>query len=169
MQGKVDTRRVPNRRDVRLQTLDDLASEIDRIVVAAGLGKLNPLGNWSAAQIFWHLGKLIELSFDGFSWRYQRGPVWLTKLLRRISWRLLIRMAFRAGFQNPPEAVVLEPDPALDFNVALAYLCQQLGRIRSGERMTQEASVEGPYTHEQWIYIHLRHAELHLSFLTLGG
>ena len=31
--------------------------------------------------------------------------------------------------------------------------------------MTQQCSVEGPYTHEQWVYIHLRHAELHLIFL----
>jgi hypothetical protein len=31
--------------------------------------------------------------------------------------------------------------------------------------MTQECSLDGPYTHEQWVYIHLRHAELHLSFL----
>jgi hypothetical protein len=169
MEGRVDTGRVPNRRDVRLQSLDDLANEIDRIVIAADLGMLRPMGNWSAAQILWHIGKLIELSYDRFSWRYQRGPVWLTKLLRRLSWRLLIRLAFRPGFQNPAEAAVLEPDPSLDFNVAIAYLRQQLGRIRSGERMTQEASVEGPYSHEQWVYIHLRHAELHLSFLSVGG
>jgi hypothetical protein len=43
---------------------------------------------------------------------------------------------------------------------------QQIGRIRGGERMTQECSVDGPYSHEQWVQIHLRHAELHLSFLT---
>jgi hypothetical protein len=52
---------------------------------------------------------------------------------------------------------------------AVAYLRQQVARIRAGERMTQECSAEGPYSHEQWVYIHLRHAELHLSFLAVDG
>jgi len=56
---------------------------------------------------------------------------------------------------------------ALD--VAAAYLRQQVARIRAREQMTQECSVDGPYSHEQWTYIHLRHAELHLSFLTIEG
>jgi hypothetical protein len=33
--------------------------------------------------------------------------------------------------------------------------------------MTQASGVEGPYTHDQRLYIHLRHAELHLSFLAI--
>jgi hypothetical protein len=35
--------------------------------------------------------------------------------------------------------------------------------------MTQACSVEGPNSHEQWVYIHLRHDELHLSFLAIEG
>jgi hypothetical protein len=33
--------------------------------------------------------------------------------------------------------------------------------------MTQCASVEGAYSHDQWVYVHLRHAVLHLSFLAV--
>jgi hypothetical protein len=62
---------------------------------------------------------------------------------------------------------VLEPKPSLSIDFAAAYLQAQIARIHNGERMTQECSVEGPYSHEQWIYIHLRHAELHLSFLAI--
>jgi hypothetical protein len=166
MQGVlIETRRVAGRRPVHFQTINELAAEVDWVTAAVAAGNVRPLGNWSPAQILWHIGRLIELSFDGFPFRYRRGPVWITRLLRLLAWRRLIALAFRAGFHNPPAAALLEPDPSLSLEDAAAYLRQQMGRIFNGEQMTQECSVEGSYTHEQWVYIHLRHAELHLSFL----
>ena len=163
----VDTGRISERRPVRLPTLEDLVFEVDRVAAAATAGSVRPLGNWSPAQVLWHIGRLIELSFDGFPFRYRRGPTWITRLFRLLAWRWLIALAFRPGFQNPPEAAALEPEPSVSLAEATAYLKRQIARVRGGERMTQECSVEGPYTHEQWVYIHLRHAELHLSFLAI--
>jgi len=148
-----------------LNTIDDLVGEFDQIVAAATAGNVQSLGNWSPAQVLWHLARLIELSLDGFPFRYRRGPEWITRLFRLLAWRWLIALAFRPGFRNPPEAVVLEPDPRVTLEAASAYLREQIGRTQNGERMTQCCSVDGPYSHEQWVYIHLRHAELHLSFL----
>jgi hypothetical protein len=150
-----------------LRTVEDLLAEIERVAVAEAAGRVRPLGNWSPAQVVWHISRLMELSFDGFSWRYRRGPTWLTRLIRFLSWRWLIQLAFAPGFQNPPEAAALEPPPAVSMEEAVADLRRQVERIRRGERMTQAAGVEGPYSHEQWLYIHLRHAELHLSFLAI--
>ena len=158
---------IPRRRQLRLNTLDDFSEEVDRMIAAARSGRVRRLGNWSPAQVLWHIGRLIELSFDGFPFRYRRGPEWITRLLRILGWRWLIALAFCPGFQNPPEARTLEPDPSLTLLDAGTYLKQQLARIQNGEQMTQECSVDGPYTHEQWVYIHLRHAELHLSFLAM--
>lgn len=163
----INTRRVKNRRKVRLKTMEDLVAEVDRLRSAAAAGSAKQLGNWSPAQVLWHIGKLIQLSFDGFGWRYRHGPEWTMRLMRWISWHWLIAMAFRPAFKNPPEAAVLEPDLRAEFNDAADFLLQQVRRIHSGEQMTQSCSVDGPYSHEQWIYIHLRHAELHLSFLLL--
>ena len=81
----------------------------------------------------------------------------------------MIARAFRPGFKNPTEASILEPDAAVSFDAALVYLKDQLSRIRNGEQMTQQCSVEGPYSHEEWVYIHLRHAKLHLSFLAVDN
>jgi hypothetical protein len=163
----VGTRRIARRRPVRLQSIDDLVAEVDQVTAATAAGKAHSLGNWSPAQILWHIGRFIELSFDGFTFRYRRGPEWITRLLRLLAWRWLIALAFRPGFRNPREAAALEPEPSVSFDVAVAYLKQQIARIRGGERMTKECSVDGPYSHEQWVYIHLRHAELHLSFLAI--
>jgi Protein of unknown function (DUF1569) len=133
MQGaSVDTRRVANRRPVHLQTADDLMAEVDRVTAAAAAGKVRPLGNWSPAQVVWHIGRLVELSFDGFPFRYRRGPEWVTRLFRLLAWRWLIARAFRPGFKNPPEAAALEPDPSVSLDGAAAYLRQQVRRIRNG-------------------------------------
>jgi hypothetical protein len=164
-----DTRGVANRRRVRLRTIDELLAEVDRVTAAAAAGKVRPLGNWSAAQVLWHLGRFVELSFDGFPFRYRWAPAWFARLFRLLAWRRLLALAFRPGFKNPPEAAAVEPDPSLPLAGAASYLKRQLARIRDGERMTQACSVEGRYTHEQWVYAHLRHAELHLSFLAVEG
>jgi hypothetical protein len=163
--ARAETRRVTGRRRVCLRTLDELVAEVDWVTAAAAADRVRPLGNWSPAQVLWHIGRLVELSFDGFPFRYKRGPRWLIRLFRLLAWRRLIALALRPGFKNPPEAATLEPDPRLPLKQAAVYLKLQVARIRNRERMTQACSVEGPYTHEQWVYIHLRHAELHLSFL----
>jgi hypothetical protein len=167
--ARIDTRRIANRRPVHFQSIDELAVEVDRITAAAAAGNVRPLGNWSPAQILWHIGRFIELSFDGFPFRYRRGPPWVLRLFRLLAWRRLIALAFRPGFKNPPEAAALEPDPSVSLVGASAYLKRELARIHNGEQMTQACSIDGPYSHEQWVYIHLRHAELHLSFLAEEG
>jgi hypothetical protein len=170
MQGtRIDTRRVAGRRAVCLRTIDDLAAEVEWVLATDAAGKLQSLANWSPAQILWHIGRLIELSFDGFPFRYRRAPAWITRVFRLLAWRRLIALAFRPGFQNPSEAASLEPDPLITLIDAAPYLKHHLSRIQNGEQMTQECSTDGPYTHVQWVYIHLRHAELHLSFLAAKG
>jgi hypothetical protein len=159
------TRRPDGFRQVRLPTLEDLILEIDRVNAATFAGTVRSLGNWTPAQILWHIGRLMELSFDGFPFRYRRGPTWVVRLFRLFAWRWLIALAFQPGFINPTEAMTLEPAPSILLEEATLYLKRQIERIERGERMTKECSLEGPYTHDQWIYIHLRHAELHFGFL----
>ena len=111
-------------------SLEHGLAEVERVTAAACAGEVRPLGNWSPAQVLWHIGKLIEHSFDGFSWRYRRGPQWITRPFRFLAWRWLIRLAFRSGFKNPPEAAVLEPPAARSLEDAAAYLRRQIQRIR---------------------------------------
>jgi hypothetical protein len=153
------------RRSVRLRTAADLAAEVQRVAEAATAGRVRTLGSWSPAQILWHVGRLIELSFDGFPFRYPWPVRWVARLLRMLSWRWLLALAFRPGFRNPPVAQALEPGPAVPLAEAVRYVRDQLERISSGEQMTAANPSMGPLSHEQWVELHLRHAELHLSFL----
>ena len=165
MTSAVNTRAVTARRSLHFENMDDLAAEVERLETSAD--RIRPLGNWSAAQVFQHLGKFIEFSFDGFPFRYGWAIRMACWVLRQISWRWLVALSFRPGFRNPAVAAALEPDPAVKSETAGPYLRRQIERIRHGERMTQPSPAEGPITHEQWVYAHLRHAELHLSFLLI--
>jgi hypothetical protein len=109
----------------------------------------------------------MEFSFDGFPFRYAWPLRWGVRLLGAVAWRWLLSVAFRPGFRNPPAAVALEPDASVPLQEAVRYVREQLGRINSGERMTAASPAEAPLSHEQWIEVHLRHAELHLGFLAL--
>jgi hypothetical protein len=161
----MDGRSVAARRQVHLRTVADLAAEVERVAEAAAASRLRTLGSWSAAQILWHLGRLMEFSFDGFPFRYPWPVRWPARLLRVLSWRWLLALAFRPGFRNPPVAEAVEPPPAVSLAEAVRYVRGQLERISSGERMAAANPSMGPLSHEQWVEVHLRHAELHLSFL----
>jgi hypothetical protein len=163
----VNTAAVTARRQVRLRSLADLAAEVERTHASAVAGRVRPLGNWTTAQVFHHLATFVEGSLDGFSFRYPWPLRWLSRLVGSLSWRWLLRMAFRPGFTNPPAAAAVEPAPDTRLEDAVSYLRRQLGRVLGGERMTQRSPTGEVPSHEQWLDCHLRHAELHLSFLRL--
>jgi hypothetical protein len=164
----VNKRHVRNRRQIHLQSPSDLLAEVDRIQASASVGSVRPSGNWTAAQAFAHLAKFIEYSFDGFPFRYPwryRVAVWL---IRRVSWSWLMQLTFRPGFTNPPVvARAVEADAAVTLEHAGESLRRQVRRILAGEKMVQRSPTGELMSHEQWIECHLRHAELHLSFLHL--
>jgi hypothetical protein len=148
-----------------LRSLPDLVAEVDRVRASAVAGRVRPLGAWTAAQVFHHLGTFVEGSLDGFTFQYPWRLRWLSWLGGKLSWHWLMRWAFRPGFTNPPGAAAVEPDPAVPLEAAAAYLGRQLGRVLGGERMTRRSPTGETPSHEQWVDCHLRHAELHLSFL----
>jgi peptidoglycan/xylan/chitin deacetylase (PgdA/CDA1 family) len=164
----LNNRHVRVRRQIHLQSPSDLLAEVDRIQASASVGSVRPSGNWTAAQAFQHLAKFIEYSFDGFPFRYPwpyRVVVWL---IRRVSWSWLLKLTFRPGFTNPPVvARAVDPDAAVTLEHAGQSLRRQIRRILDGERMVQRSPTGEPVSHEQWVEAHLRHAELHLSFLHL--
>jgi hypothetical protein len=153
-----------NREALTFRVMSDLRNAVNRLDAARQQGQLAKSGNWSLDQCCQHLGKWIEFSFDGFPFRYPFRYRFFGRLVRLVSWQWLVHLALRPGFLNPPSAKAVEPDSDISRGAGVSYLLQQLDRIDAGERMTQPSPVEGPISHEQWWYFHLRHAELHLSF-----
>src|SRR5262249_26125168 len=152
-----------------LQSICEFRQEIDRLNVSRQQGRLQKGGNWSLDQCCQHLARWIEFSIDGFPFKYPWYLRLIGRLVRVASWHWLVWMLLRPGFVNPPSARAVEPDSSVSAGDGVKYLLQQISRIESGERMVQPSPVEGPITHDQWCYFHLRHAELHLSFQIPSG
>jgi Protein of unknown function (DUF1569) len=156
------------RRSLALESLDDLRLEIVRLDDARNEGNLNRAGNWSMDQCCQHLGRWVEFSIDGFPFKYPWRFRLMGRLVRLVSWRLLVSLALRPEFISPPAARAVEPDAIIADGEGAKYLRRQLARIENCERMKQPIPVEGLISHEQWCYFHLRHAKLHLSFESVG-
>ena len=154
-----------HRRLLTLGTLAEYCQEIERLDNRRAQASLERAGNWSLDQCCQHLGRWIEFSIDGFPFAYPFIFRLIGRLVRLVSWRWLVSMALRPGFMNPPSAKAVDPDAIIAEGDGVKYLLNQIGRIETGERMDQPSPVEGRITHDQWCYFHLRHAELHLSFL----
>ena len=181
--ARVDTRHA-ERRAVVLATLDDLSREVERVEKAAsaeGEG-LRVTGNWSVGQIMVHIARLIERSMDGF------GALPVSEHPIPGGLRAIAAKAQRAGDAageriarnrmlttpmhpcGPCAALVGEIDPPVFVWTpdGAAQLRAAVGRVRDKHPMDKPSPTLGRLSGDEWLAIHLRHAELHLSFITLG-
>ncbi len=164
----INTKQVTDRRGVTLATLDDLAAEARRIAQAEGAGRAHPLGNWSPGQNLQHLARFMTCSMDGFG---GDPPMWLKlfgRVLRIAFGRTLFLRPPPPGMKLPPDLPFV-PDAEVTAAVAADELCAVIERVKAGAGFLPASPVLGRLSREQWIELHLRHAEMHLSFVGLDG
>lgn len=151
------------RRSLSFATIPDALAEIDRIVAAEKSGTLRRLGNWSTGQIFHHVATWINFAFDGYPPSLR--PPWIIKFLVGFQKNKFIRGPLPAGVKIPRVAngTLATEETATD--VGADELRRALQRLQAG-CPTQDNVLFGKLTHDEWIQLNLRHAELHLSFLS---
>lgn len=153
--------RVPPRRAVAFAHLDAFTADAQRLARANAATS----GAWSLAQILEHLAIAIEYQLDGFP-----PPLHLprlAKLLLRIflKKRILTR-GMSPGFRLKPAAAPLLVPAAegLALEASLEHLKRAVGRLQAAARFADHPAF-GPMTKEEATALHLRHAELHMSFV----
>jgi hypothetical protein len=159
----VDTRKVKGRREVSFASLDDLEADVEALVQAADEERLKALGNWSLGQALQHLQRFMTRSMEGF----EKAP-WFLPVMG-LPFRLFMMKRVLGAPPPPgmkPGKVPFMPDDEADAATESRAVLGIIERVRSGERFTQRSPLLGQLTHEQWTKLHLRHAELHLSFFT---
>ena len=71
-----------------------------------------------------------------------------------------------AGLKIPsPLRSRFMPKERISWLEAVDHLRRTVGRVKAGERMAQPSPLLGELNHEQWVQLHCRHAEMHLSFI----
>ena len=149
----VNTKKVEGRRKVRYASLDEFLQEAERLSQA----DVRMLGNWSKAQIYGHLARTMDGSIDGMNFLLPAPARLLMSLLMK---RKFLYGALPAGFKSAPEFV--PEDTSLEDE--LAGLSKAITRQQEEpDRVLHPAF--GNIGKEGWIDFHLRHAELHMSFL----
>lgn len=154
----IDTKRVGGRRKVRYGSFAEILDDAHRLAA----GPHRSLGNWSLGQVLKHLGNAMQSSVDGqgfpVKWYYRWfGPI--------IVKPMLVKGPFPAGFRLPRRAAEkLVAQDTTTFDEGLAALLAGIERLgRETNRVPHP--VAGKLTVNEWNQLHLRHAEMHMSFI----
>lgn len=156
----VDTKTVPGRRELTFASLDEVVADAEKLVASPST---KMLGNWPLSQLLTHLTTAINGSIDGTS---AKAP-WFIRLIGPLMKGRFLRNKMSPGFKLPKDVEVGFFPAAGSPQEALEKLRTAVGRLQN-ERMTTRHPVFGKMTHEEWTQLHLRHAELHLSFAVSG-
>lgn len=162
MPTHVKTGKIAGRRDLTFGSLDEVLADLDRLEQADRAGALRALGNWSPGQVFDHLAILFEKSIDGFDFTSPL-PVRMVALLFKK--RVIRGGRIPAGHSLRGAALALLPREDVSFDAGASRLRAAISRVKEGARMTQPSPAFGAMRHEDWMTLHLKHCELHLSFL----
>ena len=152
----VDTK-TAERRTLRFNSLAELKAEIERL---AG-SEVRTTGNWSLAQAIDHLAAIMEGSLDGIP---AKAPL-LIRLMSPLFRNKALHKGMDPGIKLPSSMKDILPPPDITIEKALARINRAFERLDRGEQMTQPSPVFGKMTHEDWCNLHMRHGELHLSFM----
>lgn len=159
----INTKRVPDRRKLRFESIAELRAEIDRVLKADETGRLKRLGNWTAGQNLFHIAAWINYAYDGFPAEIKRPPWAMRVLLKMLKGRMLSR-GLPVGFRLPGVAAGTLGIDDVPTHEGHRLLTAALNRLESQPPPLPSPAL-GPLTHPEWIALHLRHAELHLGFL----
>jgi hypothetical protein len=140
---------------LRFETLDAILADAE----ALGAVERRALGNWTLGQVCFHLAQPMDYCIDGFPFRFS----WPLRLAGRMLRRKYLTQGFPTGVKLAGPAAVLIPTDVLP-NAGLAELRRAIGRLKR-ESHRVPSPLLGRLSREQWDQFHLRHAELHLSFI----
>jgi Protein of unknown function (DUF1569) len=152
----VNTSKVAGRRQLHFTSLDEIQADAERLAS----GPVRQLGNWSVGQATAHLARTTKMSLDGDP---RRAPLPVRLLLRVLRNRILTK-GMQPGFKLPKEAAkAYVADPEVSVQQGLSELRTSIARLKS-EPQRHPHPAMGALSRDQWEQLHLRHAELHLSF-----
>ena len=154
----INTKNVQGRRELKFQSLDEVIAEAEKLVNSP---QTRLLGNKSLDQILNHLAIATEGSIDGTA---IKAP-WFIRLVGPFLKGRLLKHKMPAGFKLPARFEDGYFPKSASPNDALQRLRNAVARLQN-ERMTAKHPVLGQLNHDEWNQLHLRHSELHLSFVT---
>ncbi len=150
----INTKKVQGRRPVRYESLEDLLAEAERFATA----EVRPLGNWSQGQIYEHLAISLNASIDGVGFSIPAPIRFIMSLLYK---KKFLTNELPAGYKSTDKFVPSEDAKVQD---ALESLRAAIERQKQEPNRVPHPAF-GKIGKDGWNDFHLRHAEMHMSFL----
>jgi len=149
----VKTARVRGRRQLHFDSLAQMSADAEQLAAAK---QIEALGNWTLGQALDHLAISMNLSIDGAKARVPL-PV---RLIAPLFKKRILKRSMSAGFKT------FRPyDPRPDVAPAEGVARMKAAIDRLAENPHREPHIIfGRMSREEYDQLHLRHAELHLSF-----
>ncbi len=149
----------PSRRTLSFHSMDDLLTDAKALAASGAQAS----GGWTTGQVIWHVAAVIESSVEGFTFTVPLPMRILGRLIRNRS----LKKGIPAGVIKIPrqaQAAFLPP-PDVKFDDAVAQMTAIVEKAKH-RRMNAVSPIFGALTHDQWVQLHCRHAEMHFSFLS---
>lgn len=159
----VDTKNVAAFRKLRFESIEECKAEVERIKAADRAGSLTAHGNWSPGQVMTHVAAWINYAYDGFE---VKAPPFFIRWFLRWGLNKMLREGMSPGVRIPG---VKEGTTGMeDIETALAAdkLLTALNRLASDEEAPHDSPAFGKMSYEDRVRLNLRHAEMHLGFLS---
>lgn len=152
----IDTTAVKNRRELKFNSLDEVAADARQLAAAP---QVRQLGNHALGQVLAHLGIALDGSIDGLPFEVPWYRRWLAWLFRNS----ILYGSMSPGIKLPAEADKQVFPGNVTTEEGLAMLLSGLERFRGTTKRAAHPAF-GELSLEEWNLLHQRHAELHLSF-----
>ncbi len=149
----INTKKVQGRRTVRYASLDELLADARSLAAA----DVRMLGNWSRGQIYEHLAMTLNSSIDGFDMSF---PAPLRLIMALFMKKKFLEREVPSGFSAPDN---FRPDD-MPVEEGLASLEQAIVRQAAESKRAIHPGL-GNLSRDEWTKFHLRHAEMHMSFI----
>lgn len=149
----INTKKVTDRRQVHYASLDDLLVEARNLATT----DVRMRGNWSRGQIYEHLARTLNSSIDGFDTMF---PAPLRLVLSLFMKKKFLEKGIPSGYPAPDN---FRPDD-MPVEDGMASLENAIARQAAEPQRAVHPGL-GKLTREEWEKFHLRHAEMHMSFI----
>ena len=152
----VNSTSAQRRRKLHFISLEEVGSDAEKLVSSP---TTKTLGNWPLSQLLTHLAMAMNGSLDGVPFR---AP-WYMRLFGFFLKGRMLKNGLPAGVKLPNESEASAYPTVSSSQEALDVHRTSVGRIQK-EKSSATHPIFGKMTHDEWTQLHLRHAELHLSF-----
>jgi hypothetical protein len=148
------------RRTLHFTTIEEILRDAEKLASAERKGNLRQVGKWTLGQASGHLAAWINYGFDGTP---AKVPLIIRLFARPLRKKFIYKPMHPGGRlpKIPGGTLALEILPTDEGLARLRLACNRL----KADVPKIPNPVFGKLSADEWRNLHMRHAELHLSFL----